>query len=131
MVQRKRNQGERSLTEVELELMNIIWELGECTIKDVQSALPQARALAYTSVATMMKILEGKKIRGSRKTDRAHTYHPMVSKSEYEAVALRHIANHLFQGDPSFMVMRLLDEADLSEKELEAIRSFLNERLSK
>jgi predicted transcriptional regulator len=131
MVQRKRNSGDRSLTAVELELMNIVWELGDCTVKDVQNALPKDRALAYTSVATMMKILEGKGVLESRKNDRAHTYYPLISKAQYEASALRQIANHLFQGDSTSMVMRLLDEADLSQKELEAIRSFLNERIQK
>lgn len=129
MAQRKRNISERSLTEVELELMNIIWHLGECTVKDVQTALPKARALAYTSVATIMKILEGKEVLASRKGDRAHTYSPLLSKTDYEASALRSIANNLFQGSPSSMVMRLLDESNLTQKELETIRSFLNERL--
>lgn len=131
MVQRKREKVQKPLTEVELELMNIIWQLGECTIKDVQLALPTGRDLAYTSVATIIKILEEKKVLGSQKKDRAHVYYPLFSKSEYEATALRHITNNLFQGDKATLVMRLLDEKDVSKKELESIRSFLNERLSK
>lgn len=131
MAQRRPEKMDKPLTGVELELMNIVWHLKECTIKDVQSALPEGRDLAYTSVATIMKILEEKKFLGTRKKDRAHTYFPLLSKSEYEATALRHITHNLFQGDKTSLVMRLLDETDLSQKELESIRAFLNERLSK
>ena len=130
MVQKKSSKVGKPLTEVELELMNIIWKLGECTIKDVQTALPKERDLAYTSVATIMKILEEKKVLSSRKKERAHTYSALVTREEYEGTALRHVTEHLFQGDPKSMVMRLLDESDLSQKELESIRSFLNQRLS-
>jgi predicted transcriptional regulator len=130
MVDRKKQRNENALTEVELELMTIIWELGECTVKQVQSALPPSRDLAYTSVATMMKILEQKKVLKSRKQEKAHTYTPVLSKADYEATALRNIAHSLFQGNSTSMVMRLLDESDLTENELKSIRAFLDERLS-
>jgi predicted transcriptional regulator len=122
---------EKPLTEVELELMTAIWEIGECTVKEVQLRLSRERELAYTSVATMMKILEQKGVLGSRKSDRAHTYQPLLSRSEYEATSLRHLANNLFHGDPSSMVMRLLNDNKLSASELQAIRKLLDERLGK
>jgi predicted transcriptional regulator len=125
MVSRKRALPEKPLTEVELELMNVIWELGRCTVKEVQNALPKDRDLAYTSVATMMKILEQKGFLKSQKEDRAHTYLPLLSRSEYEGASLRHLANNLFHGDPKSMVMRLLDDTGLSQTELESIRALL------
>ena len=129
MMSRKKQKIEKLLTEVELELMTIIWELGECTVKDVQGALPASRDLAYTSVATIMKILEQKHVLASHKAERAHTYAPLVTRAEYEAASLKHLANNLFKGDPTSMVMRMLDESDLSDKELSAIRTMLDERL--
>ena len=131
MTPRKKAKIEKPLTEVELELMNAIWDLGDCTVKDVQTRLSQERELAYTSVATIMKILEQKEVLSSRKDDRAHTYHPLVSRQEYEATSLKHMAKSLFRNDPSSMVMRLLDEADLSENELKEIRKVLDERIRK
>ena len=131
MTQRKKANIEKPLTEVELELMNSIWELGECMVKDVQKALPKGRDLAYTSVATMMKILEQKGVLGSRKNERAHTYYPLIPRVEYEAASLRHLADNLFHGDPSSMVMRLLNDSKLSNEELQAIRKILNERMGK
>lgn len=128
---KKKANIQKPLTEVELELMTLIWDLGECTVKDVQSRLPKERDLAYTSVATMMKILEQKGVLGSRKSDRAHAYYPLVQRQEYEATTLKHLAKSLFHDDPSMMVMRLLDEGGLSDEELKAIRKILDERIGK
>jgi predicted transcriptional regulator len=128
MAQKKRFRLEKVLTEVELELMNAIWDLGECTVKDVQEALPKDRALAYTTVATMMKILEQKGALKSEKKDRAHTFEPLVSRAEYEGISLEHLKTNVFGGDPTHMVMRLIDNSDLTQKELDTIRDLLKER---
>ncbi len=129
MVQKKRTKLEKVFTEVELELMNAIWNLGECTVKEVQETLPEGRELAYTSVATMMKILEQKGALKSEKKDRAHTYKALVSRIDYERISLEHLKTNVFGGDPTSMVMRLLDDSDLSKKEIEVIRGLLKERL--
>ena len=129
MVHRKKPKLSKPLTAVELELMQVIWELGDCTIRDVHAALPKGRDLAYTSVATMMKILEEKGALLRRKSERTHTYESLVSREEYETASLRFITEKVFKGDRSSMVMRLLDEADLSPEELETIRKLVNERL--
>lgn len=128
MVGRKTAKPEKLLTEVELELMNIIWELGSCTVKDVQNALPKERDLAYTSVATIMKILEQKGALQSEKKERAHTYVPSLSRADYEAMSLRHLTENVFRGDPTSMVMRLLDDSDLTQKEMDTIRAILEKR---
>ena len=129
MTQKKKPKLEKPFTEVELELMNVIWDLAECTVKDVQVRLQEKRELAYTSVATMMKILEQKGVLASRKSDRAHTYQPLISREAYESASLRHLADHVFQGDPSSMVMRLLSDAKLSKEELQNIQKILDERI--
>lgn len=122
---------DKPLTEVELQLMNVIWSLNECTVKEVQTEISKERELAYTSVATMMKILESKGIIKSSKTDKAHMYASLISKENYEKQSLEHLADNLFHGDSSMMVMRLLDNSNLSKQELEAIREVLNSRISK
>jgi predicted transcriptional regulator len=128
MTPKKKAKPERLLTEVELELMNVIWNLGECTVREVQEALPKERDLAYTSVATMMKILEQKGILVSQPSERAHVYKPLVQRADYESAALRHVTRNVFQGNPASIVMRLLDESDLSKEELERVRALLDEK---
>src|SRR5690348_3489507 len=104
MGRKKNKTNDRLLTEVELELMRIIWERGESTVKEVLDLLPVGRDLAYTSVATIMKILEKKNVLASRKDDRAHVYYSLVSKSTYESKSLNHLVENLFDGAPSSLV---------------------------
>ena len=111
--------------------MNVIWSIeSPCTVKDVQLALPAERDLAYTSVATIMKILEQKGALEIQKSERTHSYSPCLSRGDYETISLRHLSQNVFQGNPNTMVMRLLDDSDLSKKEIETIRQIL-ERNSK
>lgn len=120
---------ERPLTEVELELMHHIWRLGECTIREVHEALPKERDLAYTSVATMIKILEQKGAVSSQKKDRAITIKPRISRADYEVSSLKHLSESVFEGNPSSMVARLIDTGDLSAEDLKQIKQILEQRL--
>jgi predicted transcriptional regulator len=117
------------LTETELELMNILWKLNEGTVNDVIAELPKERDLAYTSVSTIMRILEQKKILASRKEGRGHTYFPLVKKEDYEATSLNHLVSKVFDGEPSTLVKRLIESKDLDAQELKEIRKILNQRL--
>lgn len=121
--------NQKPLTEVELEVMNCVWDLGDCTVKEVQAALAAKRELAYTSVATMMKILEDKGFLASKKGERVIQYKPLLTREEYGSASLQHLASNVFQGNPSSMVMQLLGNTDLSQDELQAIRKLLDERL--
>jgi len=117
------------LTEVELELMTALWQLEEGTVRDVLAQLPEGRDLAYTSVSTILRILEGKKLVTSRKVGRAHLYRPAISKSRYESRSLRHLVEKVFDGAPTAMVMRLLDDEGLTSDELREIQRALHEKL--
>jgi predicted transcriptional regulator len=117
------------LTEVELELMSTLWQLDEGTVRDVLGLLPRGRSLAYTSVSTILRILEGKRLVKSRKVGKANVYRPTVSKSVYESRSVRHLVDKVFDGTPSAMVMRLLDDEGLSSDELREIQRMLEERL--
>jgi len=127
MVLRKRKQGDRLLTDVELELMTIIWNQGKTTVKEVADALPKTRPLAYTSVATVMKILEQKGYLRCRKHSHAHTFSPLVEKAAYEKSYLEHVVDNVFDGEPVALVQRLLTAKRLSAAELRAIEATLQE----
>jgi len=121
----------RLLTEVELELMTALWHLGEATVRDVLELLPADRHLAYTSVSTILRILEKKMLVKTRKVGKAHIYTPALTKSDYESRSLRHLVDKVFDGTPSAMVMRLLDDRGLTKDELRQIQALLEERLQK
>jgi predicted transcriptional regulator len=128
MSEKRKKIIEKPLTEAELPLMNAIWNLGSCTVKDVLAEISKEKELAYTSVATIMKILETKGFLKSSKSDKAHTYDALITREEYGAQSLDHLADNIFDGDRSLMVMRLLGTGNLSKKDLEIIRKVLNSR---
>src|SRR5271154_1336235 len=104
MAHKKGGSSNRLLTEVELELMTIIWQTGTVTVKDVVNALPEERALAYTSVATVMKILEQKGFLTCHKNSFSHTYTARVPKDEYERECVEHMVDNVFGGEPIALV---------------------------
>lgn len=118
---------EKMLTEVELELMSILWKLGEGSVNDVIAQLPKGRNLAYTSVSTMLRILEQKEILKARKEGRGHVYMPLLQKSDYEAKAVKHVVEKVFDGTPVAMVKSLLGNAKIGEAELAELKKLVKE----
>ena len=119
---------QKLLTETELELMTILWRIGQGSVHDVMSGLSKDRDLAYTSVSTILRILEQKKFIQSRKEGRGHIYFPAVSKEHYEGASLQHLVKKVFNGTPSAMVRRLLETGDLTQEELNSIRLLLDQK---
>jgi predicted transcriptional regulator len=116
----KSRQPDKLLTEVELELMTILWDLGGGTAGEVQERLPADRPLAYTSVSTILRILEQKGVLAAEKAGRGHRYIPQVARHEYQVFALRDVVGRVFGGQPLELVRRLvsaeaLDPAQLAE----------------
>lgn len=119
----------KALTEVELELMNILWKKGEGTVNDVLAELPKNRKLAYTSVSTILRILEQKGILQARKEGRGHVYVPKLSKPVFEAKMIKYMTTKIFDGAPLALVRQLLDVEDLSSDDLKEIQKLLEAKL--
>ena len=116
------------LTDVELELMLILWRLGEATVHAVLEQLPPGRVLAYTSASTIIRILEKKGFVHSRKQGKAHLYAPCVDKEEYESRTLGHVVDRLFDNTPVALVARLIDSGTLSPDEIADLKRLLGKR---
>jgi predicted transcriptional regulator len=116
------------LTDTELELMTHLWRLKEGTVNDVMAELPSTRKLAYTSVSTILRILEQKEFVGAKKEGRGHTYYPLLSKEEYETLSLKHLVTTVFDNTPTSLVKRLIETEDLSEDEVNQIHSLINKK---
>src|SRR4051812_43632185 len=108
----------KELTAVELEMMNVIWHIGPCSVARVQEQLRPLRDLAYTSVSTVVRILEQKGYVTSEKEGRGHLYAAAVSKERYQALSLKRLVRNVFDGAPSLLVQRLLASEELAPEEL-------------
>ncbi|MFN8943895.1 MAG: BlaI/MecI/CopY family transcriptional regulator [Pseudobdellovibrionaceae bacterium] len=115
------------LTETELELMTILWRLGEGSVADVIEQLPKERDLAYTSVSTIMRILEQKEILKTRKEGRGHIYTPQLKKNDFEAKTVKHVVERVFDGTPVALVRQLLDSVKFDEKDLKELRKLIDQ----
>lgn len=122
----KESEG-KLLTETELELMMILWKLGEGSVAEVIDHLPKERDLAYTSVSTILRILEQKGILNTRKEGRGHIYIPKIKKSEYEAKTVKHVVDRVFDGAPVALVRQLLDTVKLDEKDIEELKNLIEQ----
>ena len=117
------------LTEVELEFMNELWALGEGTVRDVLERLPEDRNLAYTSGATILRILEQKAFVTSRKEGKSHVYVPALAKDAYQTRSLKDLSAKLFDDTPASLVAALVNDDELTEEALGQIRALVDRRL--
>lgn len=118
--------GNPLLTSVELEMMNVVWRIGPCSVAQVREQLLPQRALAYTSVSTIVRILEQKGYVASEKQGRGHLYRAAVSKRAYQALSLKQLVSDVFEDTPSILIQRLLESETLTPKELAQIKSLLS-----
>jgi len=119
------------LTTVELEFMMVLWRIGEGTVRDVLDILNQDEKRAYTSVATVLKVMHDKGYVTSTKRDRTFVYAPALSKKDYERRTLKNISKTLFDGAPTALVASLVDDEDISEETIREIRDIIDTRFGR
>jgi predicted transcriptional regulator len=119
----------RFLTDVELEFMTRLWELGEATVREVLDALGPGRKLAYTSGATILRILEQKEFVTSTRQGKTFLYKATLTKDVYQSRSLRNLSEKLFGNAPAALVARLVDDDHLSSEALDEIRALIDKRL--
>ena len=127
LMRKKKNRS--LLTEVELEFMTELWALGEGSVREVLGQLPEDRNLAYTSGATILRILEEKGFVTSRKDGKTLIYKPLLAKDKYQTRSLQNLSRTLFDDTPATLVARLVDDAGLTEQDLQEIRALVEGRL--
>jgi BlaI family penicillinase repressor len=109
------------LTDQELEIMKIVWELERATVRDVYETLLRRRKIAYTTVMTMMKILETKGFLKKSQEDRAYVYRPAQAQQSVVRAMVREFVNRVFNGSAEPLLVHLVEEKGLTEKELAEI----------
>ena len=116
------------LTGAELEIMHVVWSLEQATVRDVYEALRERRKIAYTSVMTVMKILEQKGYLKKKQEDRAYVYRPARPRAAGVARASavqRFFVDRVFQGAAKPLLVHLVEDARLSPEDLAEIRRLL------
>src|ERR1700729_4240254 len=106
----------QTLTPLELEIMQVLWELGPCTVAEVQ---PKLKAeLAYTTVQTMLNVLLRKKKVKRVQEGRAYRYRPVVSRERASSSALSDLVQRMFGGSSEALLIAMVDTRQISAEEL-------------
>ena len=116
-----------TLTEQELEIMKIVWKRDQATVRDVYEDLLERRKIAYTTVMTMMKILEQKKYLRKSQDDRAYVYRPTKPKNQVIKGMVREFVDRVFNGSAEPLLVHLMEDRKLSETDLDEISRMVRE----
>jgi BlaI family transcriptional regulator, penicillinase repressor len=126
-----RKRAPDQLTPLELEIMKVLWETGPAVVTTVQQRLPPERALAYTSVQTMLNVLHRKgKVKRALK-DRAYWYKPVVSRTQAARHAMGDLIDRMFGGSAESLVLSLVEARQLSPERLAELARAVDESLAK
>lgn len=112
-------------TQSELEILAILWRLGESKIQAVNDELCKLRPVGYTTTLKMMQLMEQKGLLGRKKDGKSHIYFPLEQQHETQTSLLDRLLQTAFAGSKSSMVMRLFESKKISKKELAEIKAFL------
>ena len=116
------------LTPVEHELMEILWKIRKGTVHDVMENLSKTRKLAYTSVSTMLRIMQQKKILSAEKNGRQHIYQPLLQKEKFASHSVNKMVEQVFSGSPVEMVAYLMSKNNLTADELAEMQKLINHK---
>lgn len=114
-----------ALTDAESRVMVVLWQHGAATVAEVVTGLKRKRSVSYSTVQTILRILEGKGYVSHRKVGRAFIYRPRVDERQARRRALRHLMRRLFNGSPSLLVLNVLEDERLDEDERARVRKLI------
>jgi BlaI family penicillinase repressor len=117
----------RTLTEQELEIMKVVWEKKTATVREVYEVLRERKAVAYTTVSTMMSILETKGHLVKKAEGRAYVYEPSQSRTQVISGMVQDFVDRVFDGAAQGLLLNLVKERRLSKSDLEEISRLIEE----
>jgi BlaI family transcriptional regulator, penicillinase repressor len=116
-----------TLTPQELAIMKVVWRLEKATVRDVYEALRAHREIAYTTVMTMMKILEEKRYLKKIRVDRAYEYRPAQPAHQVVGAMVRDFLDRVFDGAAAPLLVHLAKDSKLSKSDKDLIRKLSEE----
>ena len=118
---------EKQLTKAEEQLMQVLWDLEEASVKEIIEQLPKPKP-AYNTVSTIIRILETKNFVGHKAKGRGHIYFPIIKKTDYSNQSLQKLVDGYFEGSFKSMVSFFVKKNDVDINELETILESINDK---
>ena len=111
----------------EFAIMKVVWRLDKATVRDVYETLRESRPIAYTTVMTMMKILEDKGYLKKILVERAHVYRPAQRRQQVVGAMLRDFLDRVFDGAPDALLLHLAKDNKLTETQRRIVQQLIEE----
>ncbi len=115
------------LGDLQIAVMEVIWELGDATVAEVHQVLLRERSIAYTTVLTTLRALERRGFLSHQVEGKAHRFFAKVSRGDYTQDSVERLVARLFAGDPAELMSHLLGAQQLNLEDLERIRGLIEE----
>jgi BlaI family penicillinase repressor len=116
-----------ALTDAEALVMAALWRLDQASVGDVVAAIQTRRAVTYSTVQTILRILETKGYVTHDKVARAFVYRALVDERQARRRALKHLVSRLFEGSPSLLVLNVLEDDDIDPAERERLKKLIEQ----
>jgi BlaI family transcriptional regulator, penicillinase repressor len=120
----------KELTRAEEQIMQVMWQIGKGFVNDILEQLPEPKP-AYTTVSTIIRILEKKGFVSYKAYGKTHKYYPLVSKKQYARSRITNLLGSYFGNSVPSLASFLTHEENLSLEELEEIRSIMDAEINK
>ncbi len=114
-------------TESELEILQIIWEKGQCSVRDVHDILEKTKDAGYTTTLKLMQIMHDKGLVERDTTAKTHLYKAIITREQAQNTAVNKILATVFNGSSSQLIMQVLSNQQSSKEELDMIKQYLNQ----
>jgi predicted transcriptional regulator len=113
-------------TDTELEILNILWENGPSTVRDVHEEMEKTKEVGYTTTLKLMQIMHQKKLVERDTDSKTHIYKAIITKENTQGQIVQRVIDNVFNGSAMKLVMQALGTGGASKKELDEIKKYLD-----
>jgi predicted transcriptional regulator len=120
-------QKSKTLTGLELKVMNLLWDLEKAFVKDLVDHWKEEPVPAYNTVSTVVRILQEKGYVEHEAFGRSHQYSPAIGREEYQKRFMKNVLKNVFSGSITNMVSTLVDNEEISSEEMDELRKLIDD----
>ena len=114
-------------SDLEMQILSVLWEKGDMTVREVLEAMPDGKKRAYTSILSVMQVMEKKGLLKHSSKGTAHVYKPAMKREKIIQPFMKKVLNEVFGGKPSAMMQALLSETPIDDEEMSQIQTIIKE----
>ena len=114
-------------SDLEIQILSVLWDNGNSTVREVLEAMPDGKKRAYTSVLSVMQVMEKKGLLKHKNRGKSHVYSPAVDRKKIIQPFMRKVLKEVFSGKPSALMQALLTETPINDSEMKQIQKIIKE----